>query len=385
MQYRRFGRLDWKVSALGFGAMRLPIVGNDRNKIDETEAIKMIRYAIDNGVNYVDTAYPYHGGNSETVVGKALQDGYREKVKLATKMPTWLVNSQADMDRFLEEQLAKLETDKIDFYLLHSLNVDRWSKMKELNVFEWADRALSSRRIQHVGFSFHDDYKVFKDIVDGYDKWTLCQIQYNYVDSDVQAGTKGLKYAASKGLAVVVMEPIAGGMIAFKPSKDMRAILDEAKTKRTPAEWALQWVWNHPEVSIALSGMNTMEQVIENVASAGRSGPKTLNKKELGLVSKLKKLYLESGFIACKDCKYCLPCPNGVEIPKIFSFYNEYGRRRGDANAMEQVKTKYSESIPIENRASQCAQCGECEEKCPQQLPIRDLLSKVAVSFEAKK
>lgn len=382
MKYRRFGRLNWMVSALGFGAMRLPIIENDRAKVDEVEAIRMIRYAIDHGVNYIDTAYPYHRGNSEIVVGKALQDGYREKVRIATKMPTWMVSSQADMDRFLDEQLKRSQTTHIDFYLLHGLNNERWSKLRALQVFEWAENTIADGRIGHLGFSFHDEHKVFKEIVDSYDGWTLCQIQYNYADEEYQAGTKGLEYAASRGLAVVVMEPIAGGMLAITPPKEIQVIWDTAEAKRTPAEWALQWVWNHPEVSVVLSGMSAMKQVIENVESANRSGPNILTEKELELISGVREKYQTYGLIGCTGCRYCTPCPHGVEIPEILSLFNEYYTKRLDVAAREEVVNKYGKSVPPGGRAKNCAKCAECEDKCPQNLPIRNLLEDAAWTFE---
>ena len=267
MQYRPFGKLDWKVSALGFGAMRLPILENDSSKIDEAEAIRMIRYAIDEGVNYIDTAYPYHGGASEPLVGRALQDGYRERVRLATKLPIWLVESPADFDKFLNEQLTRLQTDHIDFYLLHGLNKTNWPKMQSLNVINWLEQARASGRIRHIGFSFHDSVDVFKQIVDGYDHWDFCQIQYNYMDIERQAGTEGLKYAAARGLGVIVMEPLLGGRLV-EPPEVVQEIWDSAPVKRTPANWALQWVWDQPEVPLILSGMSTMQQVEQNVASA---------------------------------------------------------------------------------------------------------------------
>ena len=381
MKYRKFGKLDWRVSALGFGAMRLPVIDQDPGKIDEAEAIEMIRYAIDHGVSYIDTAYPYHKGTSEIVVGKALRDGYRERVKLATKMPTWLVNSQEDMDKVLGEQLNRLQTDHIDFYLLHGLEKERWAKMQKLKVFDWAGKVTNEGKIRHLGFSFHDEYSVFKEIIDGYDKWTLCQIQFNYMDANYQAGTKGLRYAASKGLAVVVMEPIAGGLLAVKPPKEIQAIWDEAKSKRTPAEWALQWVWNHPEVSVVLSGMSTMSQVTENVKSAGRSGAGKLADEELGLISRVKEKYGEYGVIGCTGCKYCTPCPQGVEIPEIFALYNEYFIRGRD----KEVVNRYGEVVPPEKGAKRCAKCGQCEEQCPQQLPIRNLLAKASFLFESER
>lgn len=382
MKYRRFGSLNFRVSALGFGAMRLPTVGEDRSVIDEPEAIKMIRYAIDHGVNYVDTAYPYHGGNSEILVGKALQDGYRDKVKVATKLPTWKVESRKDIEEVLDEQLSKLQTDHVDFYLLHGLKKDRWLKMQELNVFSWAEKAIADGRINNLGFSFHDEYEVFKDIIDGYDGWTFCQIQYNYRDVNYQAGTKGLRYAAKKGLAVVVMEPIAGGTLAVNPPQKIQKIWDEAEVKRSPAEWALQWVWNQPEVSVVLSGMSTMEQVKENLESASRSGPLTLTERDMQLISRVRDKYLEYGFIGCTGCRYCMPCPEGVDIPEIFALFNEYYTKRGDAESQQKIKDKYLELIPSEKGAKNCVKCGECEEKCPQQLPIRQLIARASRVFE---
>ena len=378
MKYRKFGKLDWRPSALGFGAMRLPTIGGDSSKIDEPLAIAMIRYAINHGVNYVDTAYGYHRGNSEVLVGKALRDGYRERVRLATKMPVWMVNSHADMDRCLSEQLSKLQTDHVDFYLLHGLNRERWSKVRSLNVFDWVEKAKANGRIRHLGFSFHDDFEIFKEITDSYGGWTFCQIQYNYMDADYQAGTKGLRYAASKGLGVVIMEPIGGGMLAIRPPPAIEAIWNEAKVKRMPPEWALQWVWNQPEISLALSGMSTMQQVVENVESAGRSGPGTLTEEDLRLISRVREKYHEYGFVGCTGCGYCQPCPEGVIIPEIFAFYNEY-YMKGRDNA---VVTRYREKVPPENRVSRCAKCGMCETLCPQQLPIRDLLSKAAGTLE---
>jgi len=379
LKYRNFGRkLDWKVSALGFGAMRLPIVGNDAANIDEPEAIKMIRYAIDHGVNYVDTAYIYHGENSETLVGKALRDGYREKTKVATKLPTWLVKSEQDMDNYLEEQLERLNVDCADFYLLHGLDRGMFEKIVKFNVFKWAEKKMDEGKFRHFGFSFHDEYDVFKKIIDSYDGWTFCQIQYNYMDAQYQAGTKGLKYAASKGLAVVIMEPIAGGRLAMRPPNQIEEIWDAAEVKRSWAEWALMWVWNHPEVSVVLSGMSTMEQVKENIKSANRSDPPTLTKKELLLINRVARNYKKLGFIACTGCRYCLPCPQGIKIPEIISLYNEYYMK----DQSEEVKKKYCEQITPESQAKGCLRCGQCQELCPQQLPIQEILSRAARVFE---
>ena len=326
----------------------------------------MVRWAIDHGVNYLDTAYPYHGGNSEWFVGRVLQEGYRGKVHLATKLPVGLMETSEDSERILNEQLEKLQTDHIDFYLLHGLNRGRWAKVREFEVLDWAEGAMADGRIGYLGFSFHDDYNVFKEIIDGYDGWTFCQIQYNYMDVEEQAGTKGLKYAASKGLAVVVMEPIRGGRLASPPGP-VQVLWDGARTKRTPAERALQWVWNHPEVSVVLSGMSTMEQVKENVGSADRSGPNTLMEEELDLIAQAREQYRELCPVPCTQCEYCMPCPNGVNIPRNFGIFNE-GRMY---NRLEDARRMYKQ-LPEENRASACVQCQQCEELCPQQIAISE-------------
>jgi hypothetical protein len=371
MQYRSFGRLDWKSSALGFGAMRLPVLEGDAGKIDEPEATRMIRYAIDHGVNYVDTAYPYHRGAGEAAVGRALQEGYREKVHLVTKMPCWLVESADDFDRYLNEQLARLQTTYLDFYLLHSLNAASWAKVRDPGVLAWAERALAAGRFRYLGFSFHDGYETFQEIVDASDLWTLCQIQYNYMDEEAQAGRRGLEYAASKGLAVVVMEPIRGGQLAVPPPP-VAELWATAPHPRTPAEWALQWVWNQPEVSLLLSGMSTMQQVVENIASADRSAPAALNADELALVARVRDAYRTLIPVPCTGCEYCQPCPNQVAIPQILETYNEAVMY----NSMERGRLFYSWVKP-EQRADHCVDCGECETKCPQHIPIARWLAQV--------
>ncbi len=369
MRYRKFGPLDWYVSALGFGAMRLPVVDRDPSRIHEPEATAMLHYAIDHGVNYVDTAYAYHGGTSEPFLGRALQGGYRERVRLATKLPSWQVEKAEDFDRYLDEQLERLQTDFVDFYLLHNLNAKVWAKLRDLGVLRWAERAMASGRFRHFGFSFHDRYEVFREIVDATDLWTLCQVQYNYMDEHNQAGRRGLEYAAGKGLAVVVMEPIRGGSLARNIPPQVQAGWDEAPVRRSPAEWALLWVWNHPEVSVALSGMSTMRHVVENVASADRSGPGTLTEEELALIARVREAYLGLRPVPCTDCGYCQPCPQGVSIPRIFEIYNDAFMY----NYPDRARAFYTWLRPDE-RADQCIACGECEEKCPQHLAVPDLL-----------
>lgn len=381
MKYRKFGKLDWDVSALGFGAMRLPINGGDTKNIDQPEAIKMIRHSIDKGVNYVDTAYPYHQGESEKLVGRALKDGYREKVRLATKMPSWLIKEYEDFDNYLNEQLEKLDTTHIDYYLLHGLNKNRWPFLKELGVFDWAEKAKADGRIKYLGFSFHDEYPLFEQILEDADQFTFCQIQLNYMDTEYQAGIKGLKLAAEKGLAIVVMEPIKGGKLGVTPPKDVQEVWDKAETKRKPADWALQWVWNLPEVSTVLSGMSEMWHVEENLVSAEKSGPSTLTETELSIINEAKDAYLNLGFVGCTACRYCMPCPVGVEIPEILGLYNEYYMSGRD----DTIKTKYWEQITPETHSSNCISCAKCEEQCPQELPIRKFMKETAQIFKQPK
>jgi predicted aldo/keto reductase-like oxidoreductase len=367
MKYRTFGQLDWQPSVLGFGVMRLPVIDDDPAKIDEPEATRMIRHAIDHGVNYVDTAYPYHGGNSERFLGQALQGGYREKVKLATKMPCWLIETSADFDKYLDEQLEKLGTEHIDFYLLHGLNEGRWRKMRDLGVREWSEKPIRDGRIGYLGFSFHDTYQVFKEIVDKHD-WTFCQIQYNYMDVEYQAGAEGLRYAASKGLAVVIMEPLLGGNLVDPPPR-IQAYWDMAPQKRTPADWALQWLWNQPEVSVVLSGMSTMQHVEENVASASVSAINILTEDELALADRVRQQYQQLRPIPCTQCRYCMPCPNGVDIPRNFRLYND-GVMYENPDRSRRIYGWLSRDEGV--GADACNQCHECEDDCPQNIAISD-------------
>lgn len=376
MQYRDFGRTGARVSALGFGAMRLPTAGGAAD-IDEAAAIEMIRYGIDHGINYVDTAYVYHEGQSEVVVGKALQDGYRQKVHVATKLPVWDVKKLADCDRFLNEQLTRLKTEQIDFYLLHSLQKKHWPRVRELGVLDWAKRAKREGRIGALGFSFHDDVETFKQIVDAHD-WAFCQIQYNYLCEDVQAGAKGLEYAAAKGLAVVIMEPLFGGTLA-NPPPAARALWDSAAPKREPVDMALQWLWNKPEVSVVLSGMSTLEQVKQNIASAERSGIGSLSAEDLQLIARVRAAYADLSPVPCTKCGYCLPCPTGVNIPGNFELFNQAALLQGNSAGL--AKALY-DSMAATERAAACSECGECEEQCPQHIPIREELKKVHDRFK---
>ena len=381
MKYRSFGNLAFKPSALGFGAMRLPLAGDDPKDIDREEARRMLRRAVDLGVNYVDSAWPYHGGESEGWLGWALGDGYRERVQVATKLPTWKVEKADDFDRYLDEQLTRLGTG-IDFYLLHSLDAETWrDTVVAHGVMAAAEKALGDGRIGHLGFSFHDGYEAFAEILGGTDLWEFCQIQYNYMDEEYQAGTRGLELAADKGLGVVVMEPLRGGQLA-RPTPEVAALWAAAPRDlescvpaavclpESPVEWALRWVWAHPEVSLLLSGMSTMEQVEQNALYASRSDA-PLAAAELEIVARVRDAYRRAIPIPCTTCNYCLPCPSKVAIPDIMGLYN-------DAVAYADVDGARLEYTWLDEdaRADACTQCGECEDRCPQGIAIIGWLEK---------
>ena len=372
MLYRKMKKSGKELSILGFGCMRLPTQKD--GTVDVGKAIEAIRYGIDHGINYADTAYVYHGGESEIVLGKALQDGYRAKVNVATKLPTWLVQKREDMVRYLDEQLKKLQTDHVDFYLIHGLGEERWKQMVGLGVSDFLDDALADGRIRHAGFSFHDKAETFQPIVDGYG-WTFCQIQYNYMDEQYQAGTKGLKYAASKGLDVIVMEPLRGGMLTRKVP-EVEKLWAGAEKGRSPAGWGLRWVWNHPEVTVVLSGMSSLDQVKENLKYAGEGRAGSLTKPELALISKVKAAYRKRVNVDCTACEYCMPCPNGVDIPGCFGLLNN-ASMYGIDESMKFVYNTYN----AEGKASKCCECGECADKCPQQIPIPEKLKEVKELF----
>ena len=370
MNYSEFGKTGCKVSRLGFGAMRLPMIGDgDSTSVDVDEAVKIIRYAIDNGVNYVDTAFFYHDGESEKVVGKALQNGYREKTYLATKLPVSEVKTTENFDRILNTQLDKLKTDHVDFYLFHALNEKRWETVKELGLIEKMKEAKADGRIRHMGFSFHDNLEVFTKIVDEYDGCEFCQLQLNYLDTDHQAGIDGLNYAVSKGLGVVIMEPVRGGRLA-NPDEEVLAALPKG---RTPVENALAFLWDKKEISLLLSGMSNFEQVVQNIKSADDFTADCLTEKEKQQFVEAKKIFDKSTVIPCTACNYCQPCPNEVLIPQVFSAYNKI-----TDGGLHAVRAELPE---IEDIISRCVKCGECEEKCPQQIKIVERLRGIAGRF----
>jgi len=379
MLYRKMGTTGIDVSVLGFGCMRLPVIGGKADQIDREAATEMLHHAIDHGVNYVDTAYFYHAqqfgqaGQSEPFVGEALSGGWRDRVNLATKLPVFLIKSADAFESYLEEQLARLQTDHIDFYLLHGLVGETFDRMRDLGALEFLDKARADGRVRNAAFSFHGQAADFPRIIDSYD-WAFGQIQYNYMDVEYQAGTAGLRYAADKGVGVVVMEPIKGGKLATGLPAEALDIFDRSPVKRTPAEWALRFVWNEPGVSLALSGMNTMEQVVENLAIAEGGVAGSLSPEELALFDEVRTVMQAKIKADCTACRYCQPCPSGVEIPAVLASLNA-AAVWDDPN---QWATGYTQ---VRGGASLCTECGQCEEICPQGLPIRDLMKEAAALF----
>ena len=383
MLYREVKKNNDQLSILGFGCMRLPQKKGSPGdgKIDEKPATDQIRMAIDQGVNYLDTALPYHMGGCEAFLGKALSQGYREKVKLATKLPHWSVDIPDDMDSILNAQLGRLKTQQIDYYLLHALDGRAWDKMEAMGVADFFSQAKSQGRIINAGFSFHGAEAEFIRIVDAYD-WDFCQIQYNYLDRKNQAGTKGLKYAASKDLGVIIMEPLRGGLLGRKPPPAVSAVWQEANIQRTPAEWAFRWIWNHPEVTVVLSGMNDEHHIQENINIAEEGVPESLSKEELTIVQRVEKTYRTLMKAGCTGCGYCMPCPHGVDIPTCFECLNNLNLFGDAKGAAYFYMARVSGLARSPGLASQCQDCGECEEKCPQKLPVRELLKEVSNEFE---
>jgi predicted aldo/keto reductase-like oxidoreductase len=291
-------------------------------------------------------------------------------------MPVRILETTRDLDTIFTQQLTKLQTSHIDFYLFHGLNRDRWLKIQNLQAIDWAEKKIANGQIKYLGFSFHDDFSAFKTIIDEYSGWTLCQIHYNYIDTQYQAGERGLKHAASKGLGVVVMEPLQGGNLTVAPPSEIQTPWDQAPTNRSLAEWGLLWLWNQPEVSLVLSGRSTITHVKENLESTNRSGIHCLTENELQLFSQIRLKHQQYGFIGCTSCQYCLPCPQNVAIPEILSTSNQFYRYRGATAQQEIIIKTYHERIAHNQSPSNCVQCNSCIQKCPQELPIPQLLAR---------
>mgnify|MGYP000498300077 FL=1 len=366
MQYIPFGSLGFDVSRFGIGTMRLP---TRSKKIDEEQAIEMIRYGIDHGVNYIDTAWPYHSQQSEPLVGKALADGYRQRVHLATKCPMWLCQKYEDYEKFLDEQLAKLNTDHIDFYLLHALDRDRWKKHKEMGCLRFLDEMVAKGKIKYPAFSFHDDYDTFVDIIDSYD-WKMAQIQMNLLDEDNQATVKGMRYAGQKGIPVVIMEPLKGGKLALDDNPAIRSIYDQYPEKRASVAWAFRWLYRFPEATVIISGVSNLDQLKENLAIFDQVDTSPLSEEEQHIYRQVQEYYRKRMRVDCTACRYCVPCPQGVDIPEIFSQYNDsymYDDFGWPVGIYKSIMKK-------ETGADACIECGECESQCPQHIEIIDKL-----------
>jgi len=391
MRYREFGSTGYKVSALGLGCMRLPTVKFIPQRVNTKKSISLIRNAIDQGVNYIDTAWPYHFGGSERVVGMVLQDGYREKVHLVTKLFMPLVRKEEDFDKFLNRQLEKLQTTYLDTYLFHAMNKNNLEKVKRLNLIDKMIKAKEEGKIRHIGFSFHDTLPIFKEIIDFYD-WDVTQIQYNYMDTAVQATTEGLKYAASKNIAVVVMEPVKGGQLA-NPPKEAKEVMAQSKVRRSAVDWALQYLWNLPEVSVVLSGMSSQKQLDENCASAEISGISSLDEDDLSTIDELVKIYRKKIVVNCTACKYCMNCPSGVNIPEIFGLINNVSSERS-ALRKWMAKRSYRKLVSDPGKLNKektngsaliCTDCEICIEKCPQGINIPEELKKADLVLGKRK
>ncbi len=378
MQKIPFRDLNISVSRLGFGAMRLPTKeAGQKRVINREEAVAMIRHAIDQGVNYMDTAYPYHGGESELVMGEALQNGYREKVVLATKLPVWLVKKREDMDRFLDEQLMKLKTDHVDFYLLHALNKNSFEQMQKLDYPEFLDKAVASGKIRYPSFSFHDEADLFPKIIDDY-PWKMAQIQLNLLDGEYQAGLDGMRYASAKGVGIVVMEPLRGGALVTPPA-EVKALYHDFPVRRSSVEWAFRYLYNMPEVMTILSGMSTMEQVKDNLRIFESAAANVVTPEEEALFAKVKEAYLSRIKTNCTGCNYCQPCPKNVVIPNIFRGYDNAAMLDTKPEFMNRYKAMTEEK----KDASLCVSCGICQKACPQHLPIIQYLKEIRAEYES--
>jgi len=364
MKYRTMGKLGIQTSAFGLGCMRFNGAASEDSVIDEEKAIRLIRQAIDGGVTYLDTAYVYLDKTSEIVLGKALRDGYRDRVNIATKMPAEFVHNREEMEALLESELKKLQTDHIDFYLMHGINREKWEYFKSIGAPEFFDDMKKSGKIRYKCFSFHGPYDEFEYILKDCD-WDMVQIQYNFMDINNQAGTKGLELAGSLGIPVVIMEGMLGGRLAKAPD-NVQALYDAFRVKRTPVEWAFRWLCNHPEVSVVLSGCNEAEQIAENLRIFDTVEAGIMTAEELQLIDDVRAAYISRTKIGCTGCRYCMPCPNGVDIPGVFSVWNNFSLYQIDP------KTDWGMTTIRKNGsgADKCIACGACEAACPQHLSI---------------
>lgn len=377
MQYRNMPKSSDKLSVLGFGCMRFKQKdgkgGGMLSGFDVQRAKEQILYAIDHGVNYLDTAWPYHRGLSESFLGEhILSDStIRDKVYIATKLPCPIVFRREKMDDIFNKQLQKLKVDYIDYYLLHTLDGPTWDRMKKLGVIDFIEKIKKQKKIRHIGFSFHGNGDEFIKIVDEYD-WDFAQVQYNIVDENFQAGIKGINHAASKNMGVIVMEPLRGGSLAVKPPKEVQEIYDESGIDRSAAGWAFKWIYNNPKVTLVLSGMNEIGHIKENIKIADEGIAGSMKEKEISVIEKVRDKYLELMKVGCTGCAYCMPCPAGINIPDAFKYYNTYHMFKNFKSKIDYalfMGAKTKDSKP--HWTTSCTDCGICEKACPQNIKVR--------------
>ena len=367
MEHRKLEKLGIAPSLLGFGCMLFPLT--EEGNINEAEAEKMLDTAIAAGVNYIDTAYPYHNGDSEPFVGRVLKKYDRNSFYLATKLPVWQIKTLDDAKRIFQEQFERLDVDYVDFYLLHCLDKEKWQTVLDLGIIPYMEGLQKDGKIRYFGFSFHDDFETFKAIAE-YRSWDFCQIQYNYVDTDIQAGDRGYELTEELGIPLVIMEPIKGGSLATLP-EDVTLPFREFHPDASISSWALRWVASKPNVKVVLSGMSTQEQVEDNLKTFSNFQPLSLKEKEIvANVAAAIKARTKNG---CTGCAYCMPCPCGVNIPQNFRIWNDLSMYRN----IDRIKQMYFKELEEGARANQCQECGQCEEVCPQSLSIRENLKQV--------
>ncbi len=369
MQYRKLVKAGADVSVLGYGCMRLPVKSG---RIDEELTERQMLYAFEQGVNYFDTAYPYHGGKSEVVLGKIIRkNNLRDKVYIADKLPAFLVNKAEQIEKYFDTQLERLDTDYIDYYLMHMLDsMKSWEQLKSLGILTFIEEKKKKGQIRHIGFSFHGRPEAFIKILEDYN-WEFCQIQFNYLDEYNQAGLAGLKRANELGIGVVVMEPLRGGNLAAKAPDKVKLKFSEYNEKRTPAHWALRWIWNHEEVGVVLSGMNVDEHIRENIEVASETTAGSMSDREIEIVDDVKAIYRDLMKVPCTGCNYCMPCPFGVDIPGTFMDYNDKFFFGGRQSQIQYIGKSIGALGMKKSGADLCTDCGKCEKHCPQTIEIR--------------